>query len=125
MQSVSSELRVLPVSNDAKKEPSQPIDLADIRNAVRALMWRNVGVQRRDDRLTEAVHAIQQYCSYVLAQDLASSEGWELQNILTVSLQMAMAALARTESRGVHFRTDHPDVDDREWRKHLEILRAG
>ena len=97
--------------------------MTDIRNAVRALMWRNVGVQRREDRLSEAANAIQQYCRYVLAQDLASVDGWELQNILTVSLQMATAALARTESRGVHFRTDYPAMDNEHWRKHLEIRR--
>ena len=123
MDELESELRVLPISNPAKREPVQPIDLADIRNAVRALMWRNVGVQRRGDRLTEAVHAIQQYCSYVLAQDLSGVDGWELQNILTVSLQMATAALARKESRGVHYRTDFPVVDNHAWRKHLKILR--
>jgi L-aspartate oxidase len=125
IRNADHELRVLPVANSPKKEPSQPIDLADIRNAVRALMWRNVGVQRREDRLVEAVQAIQQYCKYVLAQDLNSVEGWELQNLLTVSLQMASAALARTESRGVHFRTDYPDVDNVHWRKHLEIKRSA
>ena len=123
LSNAETELRVLPVSSPAKGETGQPIDLTDIRNAVRALMWRNVGVQRREDRLSEAVHAIQQYCSYVLAQDLASVDGWELQNILTVSLQMATAALARTESRGVHFRTDYPAMDNDQWRKHLEIHR--
>jgi len=117
------ELCVLPIKSSPKREPSQQIDLSDIRNAVRALMWRNVGVQRRDDRLSEAVHAIQQYCSYVLAQDLNTVDGWELQNILTVSLQMASAALARTESRGVHFRTDYPSTDNTTWRKHLDIYR--
>ena len=121
---MDSELRVLPISNPAKGETGQPIDLTDIRNAVRALMWRNVGVQRREERLTEAVHAIQQYCRYVLAQDLSGVDGWELQNILTVSLQMTAAALARTESRGVHFRTDFPLVDNQHWRKHLEISRG-
>jgi len=125
LSNMDGELRVLPISNPAKGEPSQPIDLADIRNAVRALMWRNVGVQRREDRLTEAVHAIQQYCSYVLAQDLSGVDGWELQNILTVSLQMTAAALARTESRGVHFRTDFPVVDNQNWRKHLDIFRGS
>ena len=119
-----SKLLVLPVFNPSRGESNQTFDLADIRNAVRALMWRNVGVQRREDRLTEAVHAIQQYCSYVLAQDLSSVDGWELQNILTVSLQMATAALARTESRGVHFRTDFPVVDNHDWRTHLEIHRS-
>ena len=123
IQNSETELRVLPIQNAPKGEPFQPIDLADIRNAVRSLMWRNVGVQRREDRLTEAAHAIQQYCGYVLAQDLFSVDGWELQNILTVGLQMATAALARTESRGVHFRTDYPNVDNDKWRKHLEIRR--
>jgi L-aspartate oxidase len=119
-----TELRVLPVKNLPKGEPGQPIDLTDIRNAVRALMWRNVGVQRREDRLTEAVHALQQYCSYVLAQDLSGVDGWELQNILTVSLQMSASALARTESRGVHFRTDFPSTNNLDWQKHLEICRS-
>lgn len=123
LRNPETELRVLPISNRAKGEPIQPIDLTDIRNAVRALMWRNVGVQRRDDRLQESVHALQQYCSYVLAQDLQGVDGWELQNILTVSLQMSLAALARTESRGVHFRTDFPATDNADWQKHLEICR--
>ena len=87
-------------------------------------MWRSVGVQRRGERLTEAVQAIHQYCSYVLAQDLASVDGWELQNILTVSLQMTSAALARTESRGVHFRMDFPSMNNDQWQKHIEILRS-
>ena len=120
-----NELRVLSIFNAPQSRHGQPIDLADIRNAVRALMWRNVGVQRRGDRLNEAVHAIQQYCSYVLAQNLSNVDGWELQNILTVSLQMASAALARTESRGVHFRTDYPKVDNFGWQKHLEICRPS
>lgn len=123
IQKNDTELRVLPIQNPAKGLPSQPIDLADIRNAVRALMWRNVGVQRREDRLQEAFHAIQQYCRYVLAQDLNAADGWELQNILTVSLQMAIAAMTRNESRGVHFRTDYPHVDSQHWRKHLVLQR--
>lgn len=123
IQKNDTELRVLPIQNPAKGLPSQPIDLADIRNAVRALMWRNVGVQRREDRLQETFHAIQQYCRYVLAQDLNAADGWELQNILTVSLQMAIAAMTRNESRGVHFRTDYPHVDSQHWRKHLVLQR--
>jgi L-aspartate oxidase len=125
MKKSGTELRVLPINSPAKGASSQPIDLADIRNAVRALMWRNVGVQRREDRLLEAFHAIQQYCRYVLAQDLNSTDGWELQNILTVSLQMACAATARSESRGVHFRTDFPKMDNVHWRKHLELRREN
>lgn len=123
-QQSESELRVLPISHPSHPDSDQPIDLADIRNSIRALMWRHVGVQRRADRLDEAIHEIHRYCKFVLKQDLTNVEGWELQNILTVGLQMATAARAREESRGVHFRTDYPHTDNTKWRKHLGILRS-
>jgi L-aspartate oxidase len=47
--------------------------------------------------------------------------GWECQNMLTVSLMMAKAAEARTESRGVHFRSDFPQTDDAKFKTHLEF----
>jgi L-aspartate oxidase len=86
-------------------------------------MWRNVGVQRKRERLEEALHEIRRYCSYVLAHDLETVEAWELQNILTVGLMMTQTALARTESRGVHLRTDYPKTDNTHWRKHLSLVR--
>jgi L-aspartate oxidase len=124
-QNPSNELRVLPIESPGLARSEQDIDLADIRNAVRSLMWRNVGVKRKEERLSETIHTIQQYCSYVLSQNLDGIEGWELQNLLTVSLQMAVAAQERKESRGVHFRIDYPAVDKANWRKHLTISRTG
>jgi L-aspartate oxidase len=124
LQSKNHDLQVFSIQTMAPKQDNYSIDVSDIRNAVRSLMWRNVGVKRKEDRLAETVGTIQQYCSYVLAHDLASIEGWELQNILTVSLQMAVAAQARHESRGVHFRTDFPRLDNEKWRKHLGIKRS-
>ncbi|MEI8212129.1 MAG: L-aspartate oxidase [Planctomycetota bacterium] len=119
----SLEMQVLPIHHAPRAPSSQPIDLSDIRNAVRSLMWRNVGVQRRRERLEEALHEIRRYSSYVLSHDLQQTDGWELQNILTVSLAMTQAALVRTESRGVHLRTDHPKLDDTHWHKHLTLHR--
>jgi L-aspartate oxidase len=125
MKDTDRELRVLPIENPPRTPSSLPIDLADIRNSVRSLMWRAVGVQRRRDRLEEALHEIQRYCSYVLSHDLDTVEAWELQNILTVSLMMTTASLFRTESRGVHFRTDFPATDNQRWRKHLSLVRSS
>jgi len=34
---------------------------------------------------------------------------WELDNLLAVSMIIAEAALKRKESRGAHYRDDHPD----------------
>jgi succinate dehydrogenase/fumarate reductase flavoprotein subunit len=39
--------------------------------------------------------------------------------MLSVSGLIALAAYTRTESRGTHFRTDHPNRDDQHWRIHL------
>ena len=58
----------------------------------------------------------------VFAPDLgqpAATAGWEIQNMLTVCALVATAAYTRTESRGVHHRTDYPDRDDPHWRLHL------
>lgn len=121
LQDPTVSLSVLPIQNQMQVADPQEIDLADIRNSVRSLMWRHVGVQRTEQKLEEALQQLNRYSSYVLSHQPGGIEGWELQNMLTVSLMMAQAALARTESRGVHLRTDHPKVDNPNWRKHLSM----
>jgi L-aspartate oxidase len=124
LENRSEELRVLPISSATQIMLKEPIDFADIRNSIRSLMWRNVGVRRQADRLDETIQTIQHYCTYVLSLQLDSVDGWELQNMLTVSLQMATSALKRNESRGVHFRTDFP-AQSSEWQKHLSLRRES
>lgn len=116
-------LEVPPVSAPDLPAPDQPLDLSDVRNAVQSLMWRKVGVERNQQRLAEAVEGLEGYCRYALANPQQTIEGWELQNLLTVALMMAHAALARQESRGVHLRTDFPKLDDLHWRRHLVFQR--
>ncbi len=108
-----------PIQSQRSYQLTEALDIADIRNSVQSLMWRMVGVERRGERLQEALQQIQAYSRYVLPHAFDSEEGWELQNLLTVSHLMAEAALARKESRGVHMRTDFPQTDDQNWRQHL------
>jgi succinate dehydrogenase / fumarate reductase flavoprotein subunit len=35
-----------------------------------------------------------------------------------------VAALHRTESRGAQYRTDHPERNDEEWLKHVDLTRT-
>ena len=121
LQDSTVSLSVLPIQNQMQVADPQEIDLADIRNSVRSLMWRHVGVQRTEQKLEEALQQLNRYSSYVLSHQPGGIDGWELQNMLTVSLMMAQAALARTESRGVHLRTDYPKLDNPNWRKHLSM----
>lgn len=100
-------------------EEALPLDLADIRNSLKSLMWRNVGVQRTESDLKEALKTVTKWQKYVLTRQFADAEGWELQNLLTVSCVMINAALKRCESRGVHQRLDYPETDDDHWLKHI------
>jgi len=99
------------------------LDTNDIRNSLRALMWRNVGITRKAQPLKEAQEIIRFWQRYVMDKTFDSPDGWECQNMLTVSLLIAKAALTRKESRGVHFRSDYPDTDDRNYQKYTEIKR--
>ncbi len=108
-----------------RRKPSTSIDIADIRNSVQSLMWRQVGVQRSAEELRAALEQIESYSHYVLQRTFDCEAGWELQNLLTVSHLIAESALARQESRGVHYRTDFPQTDDKRWRLHLPFELNG
>jgi len=97
------------------------LDASDVTNSLRALMWRNVGITRRARPLKEAQEIIRFWQRYVMDKVFDSPAGWECQNMLTVSLLMAQTAQMRRESRGVHFRSDFPDIDDEHFKKHIEI----
>jgi L-aspartate oxidase len=99
------------------------LDTADVKNSLRALMWRNVGITRKAHDLKQAVEQIRFWRRYVMDKQFDNPQGWELQNMLTVCLLIAQAALARKESRGVHFRNDYNDTNDENFKKHTEIKR--
>lgn len=99
------------------------LDAADVRNSLRALMWRNVGITRSEQPLLEAQEIIRFWQRYVMDKIFDSAKGWECQNMLTASLLMARSAEMRRESRGVHFRRDFPKTDDGKFKKHIEIQR--
>jgi len=99
------------------------LDLADIRNSLRSVMWRNVGVVRRGSRLAETLEIIGFWGHYVLDKEFYDTAGWEVQNMLTSALLVSTGAMRREETRGVHYRVDFPQLDPA-WRKHLLLRRS-
>jgi L-aspartate oxidase len=103
------------------------LDVVDVRNSLRSVMWRNVGIERDGERLAETREIIAFWSRYVMDKTFnpqqigpaAAVAGWELQNLLTAGFLIATAAYTRTESRGAHWRTDYPQRDDKHWRLHL------
>ncbi|MGQ9573936.1 MAG: L-aspartate oxidase [Thermoguttaceae bacterium] len=113
-----------PLLENPRAPPAcQALDLADIRNALKAQMWRSVGVRRDGEGLREALENIDHWSRYVLAQQLSNPFGWELQNMLCVARLMIQAALQRQETRGCHVRTDFPMREDPGWNRHIAFVR--
>jgi L-aspartate oxidase len=116
-------LRVPDLSNPKASESNGSLDLADIRNSLRSLMWRQVGVERSGEGLAEALDTVEGWCRYVLPLQFPDPEGWQLQNMLEVSRLMIRAGLVRQETRGVHVRSDFPQPASR-WRAHIGWRRG-
>jgi L-aspartate oxidase len=113
------EFSIPPLRSNFAPDASDALDVADITNSLRSLMVRKMGIVRDRDGLLEAQRDVEFWCRYVLARDFDAPAGWELQNLLSIARLMIGSALAREESRGVHFRSDFPKRDDEHWRRHL------
>jgi L-aspartate oxidase len=109
------------------------LDVPDIKSSLRSVMWRNVGIERTADRLTETGEIIAFWSRYVMDKSFLPATlglettiaGWELQNMLTVCYLITAAAQTRTESRGTHYRLDFPTRDDAHWLKHIAWQRPN
>lgn len=99
-------------------DPEEPGPLEAIRDA----LWTDVGIVRRAAGLRDALELFEGISRSVEPADVDALPG-PLANAALTAGFVARAALARTESRGAHFRTDFPRRKS-VWRRHLGLLRA-
>lgn len=86
-------------------------------DAVRELMWREVGLVREASGLARAVVTLDGWRRAAQAGDPAG--GSAIVSLTTVAWLVARAALDRRESRGGHARSDFPARDDLHFMVHL------
>jgi len=122
--SAKSKPGTLDVENDVSLDGPGPIDLADARMSLRSLMWREVGVEREAVGMGEAAKRMEFWSTYIARRAFHTPEGWEIQDMLALAQLVTRSALAREESRGVHFRTDFPVPNDKRWRRRVEVVRG-
>jgi L-aspartate oxidase len=86
-------------------------------------MTRGAGVVRSADSLG-AARAVVDELAATLGDRARSVGAGELANLLQLADALLVAALARTESRGAHARSEYPDTDPA-WRVRLVVAEAG
>jgi L-aspartate oxidase len=95
---------------------------------LQADMWTHAGLLREEQTLRRGL-AVQAACAASLAeftqQGNASRRLAEAQALACVADAILNSALARTESRGAHFRNDYPKRDDQNFQKHSVLGRDG
>ncbi len=95
-------------------------DEAALRLETQQLMWSNVGIVRDARRLSDAVARLAAILAALPPPHNRQSA--ETRNIAQSGLAIARSALARTESRGGHYRSDFPKRDDVNFRKHSVMI---
>jgi aspartate oxidase len=83
-----------------------------VESEIRWLMWQEVGLVRTGAGLREGLDRLE-----ALAARLPATPT-PLGNLVLVARLVAAAALARPESRGAHYRADHP-LADPAWRRRI------
>lgn len=125
LRRTSGDTRTYPINIEVKARRQRGLNLGDIRYALKSLMWRDVGLERDEKHLKDAIEELGHWSEYIMDKDFHSPYGWELQNMLLLSRLIACSARERKETRGVHYRRDFPDRNDREWKRHISVRRGA
>lgn len=104
-----------------------------LRNEMQKVMTESCSVFRHKESLDRALEVIQDLIrryENVTIDDKGHRfntdllEACELESLLTLAHTMLVSAVARKESRGAHFREDHPERDDKNWLKHTLVRKT-
>ena len=98
-----------------------PGDLNEIREGLLSTMWDHVGILRDGEGMARGAAALDDLRDAVARcgvdggdrrYNLTWTDRLNLENLVQVSRTICAAAQARTDSRGAHFREDHPTASD-------------
>ncbi|MFL6355978.1 MAG: FAD-dependent oxidoreductase [Nitrososphaeraceae archaeon] len=105
------------------------------RNEIQELMKQNAGIVREQTRLQNGLKRILELKKEFYSKDNIIKEfkiddenvvlTWEVKSSLIACEAIIRSALMRQESRGAHYRSDFPNLDDEEWKVNIYCRKEG
>jgi L-aspartate oxidase len=107
-----------------KHQPQDPRKIKETRTALQHLMWEKVGILREGRELKEALRHLMHLSSHFTSYSAERAE-CELVNLMTAGELIILSAMAREESRGAHYRSDHPCRNEQKFKKHSVTSKSN
>ena len=123
-QKKDEKILLMPWDESGTENAEEWVYISHDRREVQQLMWDYVGIVRSNYRLERAARRmklIRKEIEDYYRRTKVMVPLLELRNIAETALQIVRSAMRRKESRGLHYTTDYPALDDRHW-KHDTIL---
>jgi len=99
----------------------------EIQTNIQTTMYKYVGVVRNKETLQKGMDLLKEFDSYKI--DASFGEAWNpkvlhgisLRNMIMLAQGIAKAAKERKESRGAHYRSDYPEMNDKQWKANIIV----
>ncbi|MEE9441666.1 MAG: L-aspartate oxidase [candidate division Zixibacteria bacterium] len=110
------------------KAPRERVILMHNRRELKRILWDCVGIVRSSYLLEEAAErmaVVRTSVSRYFQSHSLSYPSIELRNMALIACLIIEGASMRKESRGLHYTTDYPDMDDANWKKDTVLNKKG
>jgi succinate dehydrogenase/fumarate reductase flavoprotein subunit len=111
-------------------------DSVKFRNEIQELMKQNAGIIREETKLQNGLKRILElgkdfYAKDNIIKEFKIDDGenvvltWQVKSSLVACEAVIRSALMRQESRGAHYRSDFPNLDDEKWNVNIYCRKEG